>query len=381
MRGVYDLYGIKGYWFLARWSLMVALVGVCGAGIAFLENTLATIFMIGCMSVLVSLIAMYSLRGLSAELQRLNTEIWVGIDYGYQWLVRSTIVATGVSLVLLSASVLSTTHEPFWKMAQLLVIASWTAVFGAAMLLFFASVRIGRQINRITRWLLEQAVKDGQERIASGLRSFLSIEQKNPFQITRGVSMYSGPSSPFHDASDFPFLKTLEDNYETIRSELEKVLNSGGAGFQTYRYGSVGGQGWDTFHFHRGKERITENTSRCPETTRIIESIPGFFTRHSVFSLLRPGASAAPHRDYGDLTLNCHLGLIVPTGDCRIRLGSETRSWGEGKLLVFDTSYEHEVWNRCDSLRVVLQVTFFKKELTEAEKIWWSKYRFRRTYP
>jgi aspartyl/asparaginyl beta-hydroxylase (cupin superfamily) len=44
-------------------------------------------------------------------------------------------------------------------------------------------------------------------------------------------------------------------------------------------------------------------------------------------------------------------------------------SWQEGKCLVFDDSFEHEVWNKSDSERVVLLIQFWHPDLTEAE-VW-----------
>lgn len=42
-----------------------------------------------------------------------------------------------------------------------------------------------------------------------------------------------------------------------------------------------------------------------------------------------------------------HLPLIIPTsGDCGIRCGGQERRWTQGKVLVLDDSYVHEVWNR-----------------------------------
>ena len=55
-------------------------------------------------------------------------------------------------------------------------------------------------------------------------------------------------------------------------------------------------------------------------------------------------------------------GLIVPgsEGSCRIRVGNDVRCWKEGKSLIFDDSHPHEVWNDCDSYRVVLFVDFLR---------------------
>lgn len=54
------------------------------------------------------------------------------------------------------------------------------------------------------------------------------------------------------------------------------------------------------------------------------------------------------------MVLRCHLPLIVPEGDCAIRIGDETRKWEEGKLMVFDDSFDHEAWNKSDAPRAVL---------------------------
>jgi len=52
------------------------------------------------------------------------------------------------------------------------------------------------------------------------------------------------------------------------------------------------------------------------------------------------------------------LGLIIPepVGSSRIRVGKDVRFWEEGKSMIFDDSHLHEVWNDCDSQRIVLFV-------------------------
>jgi beta-hydroxylase len=60
--------------------------------------------------------------------------------------------------------------------------------------------------------------------------------------------------------------------------------------------------------------------------------------------------------------LRYHLGLIVPgpEGSCKIRVGTDVQYWKEGKSLIFDDSHPHEVWNDCDSYRVVLFVDLLR---------------------
>jgi aspartyl/asparaginyl beta-hydroxylase (cupin superfamily) len=56
--------------------------------------------------------------------------------------------------------------------------------------------------------------------------------------------------------------------------------------------------------------------------------------------------------------LRYHLGLIVPEDaeSCRIRVGEDICHWEEGKSMVFDDTFNHEVWNDTDDTRVVLFV-------------------------
>jgi aspartyl/asparaginyl beta-hydroxylase (cupin superfamily) len=68
------------------------------------------------------------------------------------------------------------------------------------------------------------------------------------------------------------------------------------------------------------------------------------------------------------VVLNCPLGVEIPEGDCAIRVGPEVRRWKVGKCLVFDPSFEHEVWNRTDRNRTVLQVSFLRPELSAVEQ-------------
>jgi aspartate beta-hydroxylase len=59
---------------------------------------------------------------------------------------------------------------------------------------------------------------------------------------------------------------------------------------------------------------------------------------------------------------------VVPAG-CGIRVGSTTRSWEEGRCIVFDDSFEHEVWNESDRHRYVLILDFWHPGLTPTE-VW-----------
>ena len=95
-------------------------------------------------------------------------------------------------------------------------------------------------------------------------------------------------------------------------------------------------------------------TELCPRTAELVQQIPGMVT--AMFSILSPHKHILAHRGPYKGVLRYHLGLIVPSDKeaCRIRVGDEIRHWEEGKSMVFDDTYEHEVWNDTDELRAVL---------------------------
>jgi beta-hydroxylase len=70
------------------------------------------------------------------------------------------------------------------------------------------------------------------------------------------------------------------------------------------------------------------------------------------------------------LQLKFHLGLIVPQAPdgkpcATMRVGNETRAWRAGKVLFFDDSWEHEVWNRCQAERAIFQLVFVHPDLQQ----------------
>ena len=75
-----------------------------------------------------------------------------------------------------------------------------------------------------------------------------------------------------------------------------------------------------------------------------------------MFSILSPNIRIPPHRGPTNGIVRIHLGLIVPDDKdgCQIRVDDQIFGWEEGKCVVFDDFYEHEVWNNTEQQRVVL---------------------------
>ena len=60
----------------------------------------------------------------------------------------------------------------------------------------------------------------------------------------------------------------------------------------------------------RLREKAEENCARCPETVRVLKSIPGM--KSAMFSILAPRKHIPEHRGMYKGVLRYHLGLIVP---------------------------------------------------------------------
>lgn len=85
------------------------------------------------------------------------------------------------------------------------------------------------------------------------------------------------------------------------------------------------------------------------------------------FSALTPETNIKPH--YGEINweIRCQLPLIH-VEDARMRVGSETRKYTEGKCFVFDDTYEHCVWNDNKQFtRIVMLFDVLHPSFTETE--------------
>jgi ornithine lipid ester-linked acyl 2-hydroxylase len=175
------------------------------------------------------------------------------------------------------------------------------------------------------------------------------------------VLFFPDRKQTFFDPNAFPWVDEVEAKWPAVRKELDALLvrRDDIPNFQDVSYAQkllTDGDQWKTFWFFAFGERAEENCARCPETVRVLQLIPGM--KSAMFSILAPKKHIPEHRGLWKGVLRYHLGLIVPkpSGSSRIRVGKDVRSWEEGKSMIFDDSHPHEVWNDCDSQRVVLFV-------------------------
>ena len=103
--------------------------------------------------------------------------------------------------------------------------------------------------------------------------------------------------------------------------------------------------------------QIKPALEKCPATFALLKCIPGVQT--AGFSRLKSGAHITPHHGWVTNVYRLHFGLVIPN-NCAMKVAHETRSWEEGKCLIFDDTSLHESWNRSDSDRYILLLDFLR---------------------
>ncbi|GFY44714.1 hypothetical protein TNIN_440062 [Trichonephila inaurata madagascariensis] len=222
---------------------------------------------------------------------------------------------------------------------------------------------LGDALHRIGKQ--NEAMKVYEEAVKEGL--FLSVYQRSLYNVN-GLT-----GKPWWDplrtvyAPDF---KILEKNWMLIRDEALSLTNEKNSGFLPETEGLQDTGDWKQFELFARGRKIEKNCVRAPKTCSIISQIPNAVKckRGQVkFSIMQPSTHVWAHTGPTNCRLRSHLGLVIPEGTS-IRVANETRTWKEGKVILFDDSFEHEVWHNGSKPRMVLIVDFWHPELTDYQK-------------
>ncbi len=170
-------------------------------------------------------------------------------------------------------------------------------------------------------------------------------------------------SEPVIPKSLFPWLNSFENEWRSIRQELDAVLVNK-ADLPSFHDVSPDqsrisrGDNWKVYPLYVFGEPYGPGCERCPNTARLLSQVPGI--ENAMFSILAPRYHIPAHCGPTSGIVRVHLGLIVPQerDKCQIRVDDKIFGWEEGRCEVFDDHFEHEVWNRTDEMRVVLFFDF-----------------------
>ena len=249
-------------------------------------------------------------------------------------------------------------------------------------------VRKGRELLLYESYgdLRKQLGASALGRVDKALAGYLrkwNATPPDPRQRPRFFYFPDLPDLPYHDPFLQPWAHALHASFEAIRNDALRVfaedqkfqpflVSKGNSKTQEHIQGSGKEPAWDAFFFYRHGERFNKNHDRCPETSAALESIE--LCRISdqapeiCFSVLGPGTQIMPHFGVSNVRLVMHLPLVIP-GDCALNLlDAGEHCWEEGKLVMFDDTFQHEAWNRSDSPRIILLMDCWNPHLTVPER-------------
>ena len=158
----------------------------------------------------------------------------------------------------------------------------------------------------------------------------------------------------------FPEYKILEKNWTEIKQEIEGVIESGKTipkfhevdNWQEY-ISDNDGLSWNLLNLLLYDMWHKKNTKLCPKTTSILKKIK--VVKSAYFSILSPGKHIPPHKGPYKGIIRYQLAISVPKkGECKIFVDGTPHYWIEGKSVLFDDTYTHEVVNNTDEHRIAL---------------------------
>ncbi|TRZ19394.1 hypothetical protein HGM15179_007722 [Zosterops borbonicus] len=166
-------------------------------------------------------------------------------------------------------------------------------------------------------------------------------------------------------------VKSLEKNWKLIRDEGLAVMDKKRSLFLPEDENLREKGDWSQFTLWQQGRKNEKACKSVPKTCALLEGFPeatGCRRGQIKYSIMHPGTHVWPHTGPTNCRLRMHLGLVVPKEGCRIRCAQENRDWEEGKVLIFDDSFEHEVWQDAESYRLIFIVDVWHPELTAQQR-------------
>jgi ornithine lipid ester-linked acyl 2-hydroxylase len=162
----------------------------------------------------------------------------------------------------------------------------------------------------------------------------------------------------FFDPYSFPVAKELEDNFPAIQAELKTILKryDDFAPFQSISPDQTyisNDDKWRMFFFKAAGVNFGRNQQYAPKTFEILNRHK--YVISAYISVLGPHKMLMPHEGPWSGILRMHLGVVIPGNkECTLVNGGEKYHWEEGKVVLFDDTYEHIAVNETDQIRAIL---------------------------
>eukprot|EP00039_Didymoeca_costata_P032546 m.38278 g.38278 ORF g.38278 m.38278 type:complete len:846 (-) comp9415_c0_seq1:230-2767(-) len=209
---------------------------------------------------------------------------------------------------------------------------------------------------------------------------------QRPMHLVRNLSgRYFWDLNGKDGQSTFPWTSVLlqKHNMAALRRDLQRGLSIlRTKGLSSAQQEGIHSGSWDETHLIVEGQAVSQMESLFSSTFRILRQSGGEFINARI-STLRRGTHISAHCGISNAKLRAHVGISVPFTDglrSGIRVGDTFKLWEEGAILLFDDSFEHEVWwqwnenksngNSAESSdRVVLILDIFHPDLRHQDVV------------
>jgi len=175
---------------------------------------------------------------------------------------------------------------------------------------------------------------------------------------------------PYLDADEvFPEHRILEENWTIIRDEINSILEKttslpkfhdvdDGQEFISNNDGIA----WNMFLIKTYGFWNKDNIKFCPNIVKLFKSYKNVSS--ICISFLSPGKHIPPHNGPYKGILRYQLAISVPKeGNCQLFVDNKPYKWTEGKGVMFDDTYVHEVKNETKETRVAVLLDIRRNDL------------------
>lgn len=162
----------------------------------------------------------------------------------------------------------------------------------------------------------------------------------------------------------FPDAERFEQNWQAIRAEalhvaasLSRIPRFHEVMREQADISANDGRDWRMYIMQAYGVRFAGNLARCPTLASIVAESPDVLS--ASFSFLAPGKHIPPHRGPFRGILRGYLVLSMPLDAQRrpaatLTIDGHAHRLYDGEFLLWDDTFEHEVRNASDEVRIVL---------------------------
>ncbi|MCA8248907.1 aspartyl/asparaginyl beta-hydroxylase domain-containing protein [Burkholderia multivorans] len=175
------------------------------------------------------------------------------------------------------------------------------------------------------------------------------------------------------DASAFPDADRFVHAWRAIRAEalavardLPRIPRFHEIMREQHDISANDARDWRMFIMQAYGQPFPRNLSRCPTVASIVATSPDVLS--ASLSFLAPGKHIPPHRGPFRGILRGYLVLSMPrradgTPGAVLKVDGREYRLDEGRFLLWDDTFEHEVWNDSDDVRIVLLLDIRRRDM------------------